>query len=72
MFNYDSVIEAGKEHLGMSSVPNSKNHREDGFTLVSQKDIMHWAIPSRKTVNIVMNKRYFGDEGEEDNCMHML
>lgn len=47
MFNYNSVIEDGKEHLGMSSIPNSKKHTE-GFTFIFQKEIMHRTIPRRK------------------------
>ena len=55
----------------MSSVLNSKSHKEDSFAFISQKDTIHRVIPSGKMTNILMNKRCFGDEGE-DNCKHVF
>lgn len=55
----------------MSSVPNSKSHREDSFAFISQKDTIHRVMPSGKMANILMNKRCFGYEGE-DNYKHVF
>ena len=40
----------------MSSVPNSKNHRQDSFAFISQKDTIHRVVLSGKIANILMNK----------------
>ena len=38
------------------SVPNSKNHRQDSFAFISQKDTIHRVVLSGKIANILMNK----------------
>lgn len=70
MFNYNSVIEDGKEHLGVSSTPNNKNRSKNGFALIFQKETVPRAVPSRQTLSILLNRKDFWGEHKND-CMYI-
>lgn len=56
----------------MSLVPKSKNHREESFTFASQKDTMYWGYSQQKNLKDLDEQKVFREQGEENNCMHML